>query len=162
MSAEILRLHLLRHADATHRDWTGPDAERPLTEKGRRQAERLGRHLASVGFTADAILSSPLVRARETAEIVASALGGEVRIEDRLASGVTPAAVEAIVADAGRPGRVVLVGHDPDFSELVQELTDARAPMKKGALARIDLPGPVAAGTGVLRWLLPPDLVPDA
>lgn len=155
-------LHLLRHADAGDPEkWQGDDAARPLSEKGVRQAERLGRHLATVGFEPDAILSSPNVRALQTAEIVGRALGVSATVDDRLAGSLDPAGVAALLRDAGEPRRPVIVGHDPDFSELLAELTGAPdLAMKKGALARVDLAEGVRPGSGVLRWLLPPDLLP--
>jgi phosphohistidine phosphatase len=155
-------LHLLRHADASDPEkWQGDDAARPLSEKGVRQAERLGRHLATVGFEPDAILSSPNVRALQTAEIVGRALGVSATVDDRLAGSLDPAGVAALLRDAGEPRRPVIVGHDPDFSELLAELTGAPdLAMKKGALARVDLAEGVRPGSGVLRWLLPPDLLP--
>jgi phosphohistidine phosphatase len=159
---ESVSLHLLRHADAGDPEkWQGDDAARPLSQKGVRQAERLGRHLAKVGFEPDAILSSPKARALQTAEIVGRALGVAATVDDRLAGSLNPAAVAALLRDAGGPGKPVLVGHDPDFSELLAELTGAPdLTMKKGAIARVDLAEGVRAGGGVLRWLLPPDLVP--
>lgn len=152
-------LHLLRHAHAGDPGaWDGPDAVRPLTDKGRAQAERLGEHLASIGFAPDAIISSPKTRARETAEIVAARLGVTVTIDDRLGGGLDVAAAEAVLRDAGDPGQAVLVGHDPDFSELLAALCDAGdVPMRKGALARIEIGRPLRPGGGTLRWLLPPD-----
>ena len=155
-------LHLLRHADAGNPEkWQGDDAARPLSEKGVRQAERLGRHLATVGFEPDAILSSPNVRALQTAEIVGRALGVSATVDDRLAGSLDPAGVAALLRDAGEPRRPVIVGHDPVFSELLAELTGAPdLAMKKGALARVDLAEGVRPGSGVLRWLLPPDLLP--
>jgi phosphohistidine phosphatase len=158
-----VRLHLLRHADAGDPDkWQGDDAARPLSEKGVRQAETLGRHLAGVGFGTDAILSSPKLRALQTAEIVGRALGSAVTVDDRLAGSLDPRRVAAILGDAGHPKKPVLVGHDPDFSDLLAELVGApRLSMKKGAIARVDLAEGTQAGAGVLRWLLPPDLVPD-
>jgi phosphohistidine phosphatase len=157
-----LSVHLLRHADAGDPEkWQGDDAGRPLSEKGVRQAERLGRHLARVEFEPDAIVSSPKVRALQTGEIVGRALGVEVRVDDRLAGSLDPALVAALLRDAGSPRRPVLVGHDPDFSDLLAELTGApNLPMKKGALARVDLADGVRPGSGVLRWLLPPDFLP--
>jgi phosphohistidine phosphatase len=156
-----LELHLLRHADAGDPEaWTGADADRPLSPKGEAQAERLATFLHGVRFAADAVISSPKVRARRTAEIVADGFGGAVRIDPRLAGPLDPAAVDAILADAGSPTRPVLVGHDPDFSELLVSLTGARdLTMKKGAFVRIDVRGRVAAGHGTLRWLIPPDLL---
>jgi phosphohistidine phosphatase len=155
-------LHLLRHADAGDPEkWQGDDAARPLSEKGVRQAEGLGRQLAKVGLEVDAILSSPKLRALQTAEIVGRAIGAGVTTDDRLAGSLDPERVASLLRDAGGPRRPVLVGHDPDFSELLAELTGAPSlAMKKGAIARVDLADGVRAGSGVLRWLLPPDLVP--
>jgi phosphohistidine phosphatase len=157
-----VRLQLLRHADAGDAEtWQGDDATRPLSEKGVRQAETLGRHLALIGFETDAIISSPKLRALQTAEAVGRALGVAVTADDRLAGSLDPRRVSAILRDAGRPRKPVIVGHDPDFSELLAELVGApRLSMKKAAIARVDLGEGIQAGTGVLRWLLPPDLVP--
>ncbi len=159
-----LQLFLLRHADAGDpAAWHGDDADRPLSEKGELQAERLGAFLAGIGFRADVLVTSPKVRARRTAEIVAEAIGAGVRLDERLAGGFDPETVDAIVAEAGAPARVVLAGHDPDFSQLLGWLVGADGlTMKKGAFARIDVRGSVAGGRGALRWLIPPDLLdPD-
>ena len=160
----VLQLFLLRHADAGDPEqWAGDDAARPLSAKGQRLSERLGAFLAEVGFRPDAMISSPKVRAKRTAEIVAEAIGLGVRIDERLGEACDPETVDAILADAGSPRRPVLVGHDPDFSELLGYLagTDALS-MKKGAFARLDVRGAVAGGSGTLRWLVPPDLLdPD-
>ena len=99
-----LQLVLLRHADAGDPEaWAADDASRPLSEKGELQSERLGSFLAEVGFLPDAIISSPKLRARRTADIVGAALGVGVRLDDRLAGGFEPATVDAILADAGDP-----------------------------------------------------------
>jgi phosphohistidine phosphatase SixA len=156
----LVELCLLRHAHAGDSlAWEGDDELRPLTDKGRRQAERVGRLLATAGVAPDAVLTSPLVRARETAEIVADILGVPVRLEPRLGEPLDLATVDRILADAGDPRRPVLVGHDPDFSELVSELVGAPVPMRKGTLARIDVERPLMPGAGDLRWLVPPDLL---
>jgi phosphohistidine phosphatase len=159
-----IELHLLRHAHAGNPlKWHGPDDDRPLSSKGRRQAERLGALLAAVGFTTGAIVTSPRVRARQTAEIVADRLGIQPTTDDRLAESLSLASFERVMADAGDPGSIVLVGHDPDFSELLGLLTGASlSTMRKGAIARIDAPRPLEPGSAVLRWLLPPELVPGA
>lgn len=156
----LVELCLLRHAhagDATR--WLDDDDLRPLTEKGRRQAERLARLLAAASYVPDAILASPLVRARETAEIAAEILRAPLRVDPRLGEPVDLATLERILADAGDPARPILVGHDPDFSELVSELVGAPIAMRKGTLARVDVERPLAPGAGDLRWLLPPDLL---
>ena len=156
-----LQLHFLRHADAGDPEaWARPDAERPLSPKGERQAERLGAFLAELAFRPDAIISSPKVRARQTADLVAGSLGVAVHEDERLAAGFEPATLDAILADAGGPRRPVIVGHDPDFSQVLGWLVGADGlAMKKGSFARADVRGPVADGHGTLRWLVPPDLL---
>jgi phosphohistidine phosphatase len=141
--------------------WAGPDDARPLSEKGIRQAERLARLLVAARFEADALISSPKLRAIQTAEPVGQALGVEARVDDRLAGGLDLASAAAILADAGNPRRPVLVGHDPDFSWLLSSLVGAEIGMKKGAMARVDVPGGVGEGGGTLRWLITPELLPN-
>jgi phosphohistidine phosphatase len=156
----VVELCVLRHAHAgDSTTWEEADELRPLSEKGRRQAERLGRLLAAAGFVPDAVLTSPLARARQTAEIVADLLGVGVRLEPRLGEMVDLPVLEEILDDAGSPRRPLIVGHDPDFSELVSELVGAPIPMRKGTLVRIDVERPLEPGAGDLRWLVPPDLV---
>ena len=159
----MIALHLLRHAhagDATR--WPGDDDERPLSEKGVRQAERLGRVLAHLDDHPDLFITSPRLRASRTAEIVAEALGKRVVVDERLAGPLDAGVVTEILRSQDRAERPCLVGHDPDFSELLGELVGVDAiPMRKGAIARVDLEGPdVVSGSGQLRYLLPPDLLP--
>jgi phosphohistidine phosphatase len=157
-------LHLLRHAHAGDPEaWDGPDAARPLSEKGREQAERLGAHLVGVAFKTDAIITSPKLRAVQTAEIIADHLGVSVTEDDRLAGSLDLDALEALLAGADGPERPILVGHDPDFSDLLAELCDcANVPMRKGAFARIECDRPLRPGRGTLRWLIPPDALRPA
>jgi phosphohistidine phosphatase len=152
-------LDLLRHADAGDpMAWDGPDSTRPLSDKGRKQVARLGDYLAGIGYEVDVVISSPRLRAEQTAELVADRVKAKVRVDDRLGSGLDLETVDAIVDDAGDPERVLLVGHDPDFSELLAVLCGAAGvTMRKGAFARIEVDRPLDAGTGTLRWLLPPD-----
>ena len=159
-----MELYLLRHAHAGDPgEWDGPDERRPLSDKGDKQADRLGRFLAGIGFQSDAIITSPKLRASQTAKLVAERLGLPVGEDDRLGGEVGIGTLEAILRDAGDPGRPVIVGHDPDFTDLVAILCGAaRVPMRKGALARIDVDRPLQPGGGTLRWLVPPDLLkPD-
>jgi phosphohistidine phosphatase len=154
-----VQLYLLRHADAGDPEaWTGADEERPLSDKGRRQSERLAAFLAGLRFRPDLIATSPKLRARETADIVAAALGLPVVSDDLLAGSVDYREVDAILEAHGRPAKAVLVGHDPDFSELLSGLVGAGdIGMKKGALARVDIVREIQPGGGALRWLIPPD-----
>lgn len=152
-------LYLLRHAHAGDAlTWDGPDAIRPLTDKGRQQADRLGRFLAERGLRPDAIVTSPRVRAAQTAQIVADILEVPVTVDERLADLLDIATVDALLTDHGDPRSPVLVGHDPDFSDLVAGLCGAAGvPMRKGSLARIEIARPLRPGAGLLRWLIPPD-----
>ncbi len=159
-SGSAVQLYLLRHAHAGDpAAWHGDDDLRPLTRKGRRQAKRLGSFIRAVGLKPDAFVTSPLVRAAETAELVAKALRNEVVVDGRLAGDLGLGRLDELLGELGAT-RPVLVGHDPDFSAIVAMLCGAsRIPMKKGALARIDVERPLQPGGGVLRWLVPPDLL---
>ena len=157
-----MELYLLRHAHAgDSAAWTGDDKLRPLSKQGRRHVKHLARLLDELGFRADAVISSPLVRAVQTAEPVAEALGVDVLTDERLGYGFGVPELAAIVRQLGpQVERVMLVGHDPGFTEVASFLTRARIEMAKGALARIDLATrEVKRGAGQLRWLLPPDAV---
>jgi phosphohistidine phosphatase len=121
---------LLRHGDAED---GSPDSERPLSEKGRAQARAVGAGLKALGVEIDACLSSPKVRAAETARLACEPLGVEPELEPKLAGG--PFDAEALAAGLG--DEVLLVGHDPDFSMAVHSLTGAQVRMKKGGLAGV-------------------------
>ena len=161
-SRVVTELHFLRHAHAGDPlAWQGRDEDRPLSDKGERQAERLGVFLAGVRFSPDVFITSPKVRAARTAEIVAGHLGinGHGRRPARQ-PGSTSRPSSGSCVDAGGPARPVIVGHDPDFSELLALLSGASdLPMRKGAFALVDAERPLAAGAGTLRWLVPPDLL---
>lgn len=154
-------LYLLRHAHAGNPErWTGDDDDRPLSDKGRNQAERLGRLLAGSGSAPDLMVTSPRLRAVETAEIVGRALGVEVIVDRRLAGALHTEIVEDILAAAGPADRPCLVGHDPDFSSVLGELIGvAVVPMRKGAIARVEFDGGIRGGHGILSLLLPPELL---
>jgi phosphohistidine phosphatase len=123
---------LLRHGDAAE---GSPDAERPLTDKGRAQARAAGAALKAIGVKPAACLTSPKVRAADTARIACKQLGDlEPQLEPKLAGG--PFDAEALAAGLGDD--VLLVGHDPDFSAAVHSLTGAQVRMKKGGLAGIE------------------------
>lgn len=125
-------LWLLRHADAEDPGgW--PDADRPLTEKGRAQARAAGAALRALGIPLDACLASPRVRARDTALLACESLGLEVQIAPELAGGRFDP--ERVAAGFGE--HVLLVAHNPDVAQAVLDCTGARVRMKKGALAGI-------------------------
>jgi phosphohistidine phosphatase len=161
--SQPLQLYLLRHADAGDpAAWPGDDADRPLSAKGRRQARRLGSLLSDLGFRPDVILTSPKLRAAQTARIVGRALGTKSTDDLRLAGAMGLADLGGLLAGHGDVRRIVLVGHDPDFSSIASSLSGAAIDLRKGALARIDLAdGHPTAGAGSLRWLIPPGALPS-
>jgi phosphohistidine phosphatase len=122
-------LWLLRHAEAADGP---PDDQRPLTERGVRQAQDAGRALERLGIGIDHCLSSPKVRALQTAEHACAPLGVVVEIDKRLSG--EPFDVEELTIGLGD---VLLVGHDPSFTLILHDLTGAQARMRKGGLAGI-------------------------
>jgi phosphohistidine phosphatase len=155
-----VRLHMLRHASAGDpAEWVGDDALRPLTRKGRRQSERLGTFLDEHGIRPDVIVSSPLVRAQQTAELVAAALGMTVRRDERLAGDFGRRELWELLRELGAR-EPMLVGHDPDFSELLGELIGGRGiSLRKGSLATLDLEPDDGSAGAILCWLIPPELL---
>jgi len=123
---------LLRHGDAE--EGAGkPDAERELTEKGERQSRDAGRALQALGVELDVCLTSPKVRAKQTAELACQSLDCPIEEDERLAGGD----FDPLEVSAGR-GEVMLVGHEPDFSGAVALVTGSRVKLKKGGVAALD------------------------
>jgi phosphohistidine phosphatase len=138
------QLWLLRHADAEPHG-SRQDAERRLTERGEGQARAAGMALARIGVKFDVVLFSPKVRARQTAELAAEAWSPEQQkrlLEHApLAGGfAAPQALDALKA-VGADGSLLLVGHEPDLSRVVGDLTGGRIDLKKGGLAAVRLEG---------------------
>ena len=128
----LTRLILVRHAKAEPGE---PDALRPLSPKGRKRARELGKELAT--RHPDAVVSSPLLRARETAKPIAKAAGIELVVDERLAPGATVGDLRAAVA--GRGETVVTVGHVPDCEEIYLALTGEERHFATGAYAEVEL-----------------------
>lgn len=124
-------IYLLRHGDAE--DGNGDDAARQLTTKGERQARAAGRALAKLGTEIDACLTSPKARAAETAHLACAALAVEPEPATELRGG----GIDALALATGR-GDVLLVGHEPDFSEEAARLTGAHLRLRKGGLVIVD------------------------
>lgn len=130
-----MRLYIVRHAEAARGE---PDELRPLTEAGRESALALGMRLAADGVRPDAVLTSPLVRARETGAEIAKAVGAEVEADERLAPGATPENVRQ--SAAGRGETVVVVGHQPDCGRAVAALGGGPEPrFPPGGVAVVDV-----------------------
>jgi phosphohistidine phosphatase len=118
-----MRLYLVRHAESAPGE---PDELRALTPQGRRQARELGARLAAESVTLAVVLTSPLLRARETGEEVARATGARTEPDDRLEPGATAEQVREAIA--GRGEHVVVVGHQPDCGRIAAELTAGPEP----------------------------------
>jgi phosphohistidine phosphatase len=118
-----MQLYLVRHAEAAGGE---PDELRPLTPAGREQARSLGEHLRDSGVRPDAVLTSPLLRARETAALLGRELGLDAVPDERLAPGATADTVASAVA--GRGETVIVVGHQPDCSRIAGALTGGPEP----------------------------------
>jgi phosphohistidine phosphatase len=157
-----MKVYFLRHGKAESRTaWRGDDAERPLTPDGEEAMRREAKALRAMDLALDAIVTSPLARARRTAEIVADGLDLRGRlVEDaRLGHGFDVRSLEELLATHGPLESVMVVGHEPDFSATIAELIGGGdVVMKKGGLARVDVSAPVADG-GQLVWLLTPPLM---
>src|SRR3954463_5057903 len=157
-------LYLIRHGLAEEQGPAWPDdTKRPLTDHGISRLRRAGRALGRLGLTPHVVLTSPLVRARQTAEIVAGAFSPHppvVNVE-ALAPGGAMSAVAAEIARHGRRPHIFLVGHEPGMGELAAWLLGARRPLefKKGGICRIDVGGATLRGAGVMRWMLTPKIL---
>jgi phosphohistidine phosphatase len=132
-----VRLYLVRHAEAAPGD---PDELRPLTATGREQARELGARLAAEGASGTAVVTSPLLRARETGEEIARALGTSPEPDERLAPGADAHTLRELASE--HPTGLVAVGHQPDCGRAAAELTDGPEPrFPPAGLVVIDLPG---------------------
>jgi phosphohistidine phosphatase len=157
-----IELYLVRHAIAAERGPNYPDdRERPLTSEGIARFKQSVEGLKDLDCSVDLVLTSPLVRAAHTAELLVAGLKSKPRTEqlDALAPGGRLSAVlEAVRSFAKRYRRIALVGHEPDLGELAAKLLQARGEVefKKGAVCCIQLDGAMPTGPGILRWLLPP------
>ncbi len=154
-----MRLFLLRHGIAEDGSPSLRDFDRALTERGRAELHWIARGMQNLGVTPDPILSSPLVRARQTAELVAPVLGATFEIAEELSSGADFGALQRLIAAHGAAEALMLVGHEPDLADLAAALVGGRQGtlvLKKAGLIRIDLHGRAEPRAGRLRWLLTP------
>lgn len=118
-----MQLYLVRHADATPGD---PDELRPLSDEGREQARELGERMRDDGVVPDVVLTSPLLRARETGDALARATGATSEADERLAPGTTAETLREAIS--GRGEHVVVVGHQPDCGRIAATLSGGEEP----------------------------------
>lgn len=146
-----MRLYFLRHGAADWPDWNKPDDERPLTKAGRKQMHAVGEFLTALKAQPDLILTSPLPRAAQTADIVAEHLKVRAREERLLAPGFARADLKRLLKKYPRQV-LMLAGHEPDFTSVIGALTGASLKLSKAGVALLDLDGT----KGRLLWLFPP------
>jgi phosphohistidine phosphatase len=154
-------LYLIRHGVAEDRGDAWPDdSKRPLTDQGISRLRKSARGLARIDVSFDVMLTSPLVRARQTAEVLASALDARppVVVAESLAPGGLYQALLADLEKQAKRRRIALVGHEPGIGELGARLAGSRHALefKKGAICRIDVDALPPSGPGSLRWFLTP------
>ncbi len=157
----MTKLYFLRHGKAYDRqDWDGKDDDlRPLTGEGIELLRQTAQTLRRLDLNLDAIITSPLVRARDTAQLVARELDKVVDESPMLKPGFDHNALIRLIGEHTGAERLLLVGHEPDFSQVISELIGGGAVvMKKGGLARVDITAQTPL-RGELVWLLPPDVL---
>jgi phosphohistidine phosphatase len=157
-------LYIVRHAIAAERGEEWPDDDkRPLTEKGIVRFKDGLAGLTWLDVSLDEIFTSPLVRAKQTADLLAAGIAGKpaVKLLGALAPGQSPDEVMAQLARVARRRRIALVGHEPGLGELAAHLLGARRPLafRKGGVCRIDLQGLTEKRPGSLVWFVTPKML---
>jgi phosphohistidine phosphatase len=156
-------LYFLRHGRA-EQHFDGPDAKRQLTKRGKQELEGAERLWKRLKLRPQVIITSPLVRAVQTAEIAGAALDvkDSPKTDDRLGPGASWAAMAQAMADQHHAARVMFVGHNPDFESALELLSGGAAVrLRPGGIACLEFPGVPEPGQGEIAWLLDPDLYLD-
>lgn len=157
-------LYLVRHAIAAERGDEWPDdSKRPLTERGIARFRECAKGLAALDAAIDEIFTSPLIRAKQTAELLAESVTGKptIKILDALAPDHTATVVMSQLAKLAKRRRIALVGHEPDLGELAAHLLGAQraVPFKKGGICRIDVETLTSRRAGSLIWFATPKML---
>jgi phosphohistidine phosphatase len=148
-----MELYFLRHGEADWPDWKKSDDERPLTKRGKREMRDVAKFLDRLKVRPDLIVTSPLPRAAQTAEIAADYLKAKLRKDELLAPGFGPSKLRTVIK-RHRAKVLMLVGHEPDFTQVISELTGASLKLSKGGGALLDVDP--ESEEGKLLWLFPP------
>jgi phosphohistidine phosphatase len=149
-----MKLYFFRHGEADWPNWNKPDDERPLTKEGAKEVRQVAKLLSQIKV-APLILTSPLPRARETAEIAAEVLDSELREENSLKPGFNATKLARLLREF-RDRDLMVVGHEPDFSHTIRELTGGTIKLSKAGVALVNLDK--SSMSGQMRWLLPPKI----
>lgn len=155
-----MKIYFLRHGTAVDPEqWKGNDYDRPLTDEGRKKMAKEAKALKDLDLGLDAILTSPLVRAKDTATIVGEALKIAVTEDERVGGDFDVSSLEAVLKDHADAKAIMLVGHEPCFSGVVGRLIgEARLELKKGGFACVELPD-ASTMTGELLSLVSPKIL---
>lgn len=158
-----MQLFIVRHGHANWPHWEGRDEDRPLTPEGTRLTRAEGQALARRGLKPDLILHSPLVRTRETAQLIAEALGCLDRLQksNLLQPGLNYQRLAKLLSEHAQHETLMLVGHAPDVAEVVEKLTGKVVQFKTGAIAQVEIESPEDAPTGKLVWSATAELLID-
>ena len=154
-----MKLYFLRHGEADWPDWNKPDDDRPLTERGKKEMKKIAAFLEQLELPLDQIITSPLPRAKQTAEPVAERFDMELSEDDLLKPGFSAGQLKPLLKKY--PGdAIVVVGHEPDFTNTIAALTGASLKLSKAGLALVELDP--AKMRGRLLWLIPPKIAKAA
>lgn len=152
-----MQICFLRHGEAEPAAPGGTDESRKLTDRGKRDVRAVGEMLWKARTAPQVILTSPLLRARQTGEVLQEVLGCPAQADERLRSGATLGGLQELIAGRAEE-RLLLVGHEPDFSMIVCQLTGGHVKIKTSGLARVEAER-FEPGRGLLMWLISPDLI---
>jgi phosphohistidine phosphatase len=148
-----MELYFLRHGEADWPDWKKSDDDRPLTKRGKKEMRDVAKFLDRLKVRPTLIVTSPLPRAAQTAEIAADYLKAKLRKDELLAPGFAATKLRTILK-RHRAKVLMLVGHEPDFTETISELTGASLKLSKAGVALLDIDP--ESEEGKLLWLFPP------
>jgi phosphohistidine phosphatase len=148
-----MQLYFLRHGEADWPGWTKPDDERPLTDFGKKEVRQVAKFLNRLKVKPDLIVTSPLPRALQTADVAAEQLKTKLRQDEALEPGFGVSELRTVLK-RHRAKVLMLVGHEPDFSTVISALTGASLKLSKAGVALVDIDP--EAQEGRLLWLFPP------
>jgi len=148
-----MQLYFLRHGEADWPGWTKPDDERPLTDFGKKEVQQVGRFLDRLKVKPDLVVTSPLPRALQTAEVAAEQLKAKLRKDEALEPGFGISDLRTVLKRYSSKA-LMLVGHEPDFSSVISAVTGACLKLSKAGVAFIDFDPDTEKGR--LLWLFPP------
>jgi phosphohistidine phosphatase len=148
-----MELYFLRHGEADWPNWTKSDNERPLTKRGKKEMREVAAFLKRLKAQPDVIVTSPLPRASQTAEIAANRLKVKCREDKLLAPGFGRTELERLLRKYPAES-LMIVGHEPDFTETISELTGASLKLPKAGVSLVELNR--SWRNGRLLWLIPP------